>query len=156
MISHSRSCLLAWITVSISWHWVLSLRSSCARPSCLPAFPEKACSVLGDPSSINPIFPLVFLAHVLFIGVNDFMSSRRVFDGCFFLVSRVVLMVSFHVVGMWFIRSSYSSLEKSNFFLCCASLLPFSVSMLFTGFLIIVCNNGHFRTLFDVVPGPLT
>ena len=74
------------------------------------------CGIPRDGKGVKPILPLVFLTHVPFIGVNDFMSSSRVFDGCFFLVSRVVLMVSFHVVGMWFIRSSYSSLEKGNFF----------------------------------------
>ena len=76
------------------------------------------------------------IGTVPFIGVRDFISSIKVFDGCFFLVSLVALIVSFHVVGMWLIRSSYSSLEKGSFFLGCASLLPISVSMLFSDFLL--------------------
>ena len=95
-------------------------------------------SVLGDPSSIKPILPLLFLTHVPCIGVRDFISSISVFDGCFFLVSLVALIVSFQVVGMWLIRSSYSSLEKGNFFLGCASLLPISVSMFFSGLFIMI------------------
>ena len=80
----------------------------------------------------------MFLTHVPFIGVRDFISSINVFDGCFFLVSLIALIVSFHVIGMWLIRSSYSSLEKGNFFLGCVSLLPISVSMLFSGFFIMI------------------
>ena len=76
--------------------------------------------------------------HVPFIGVKDFISSIKVFDGCFFLVSLVVLIVSLQVVEKWLIRSSYSSLEKGNFFLGCASLLPISTSMLFSGFFILI------------------